>query len=96
MRASGRALDVVLGQVRESLPDELAGVAFTVAYEPVWAIGTGVTPTTGQIEEVHGAIRQALSERWSVGLWRAASSAGVSKFGGSAAIVLGAEASCGQ
>jgi triosephosphate isomerase len=63
-RASGRALDVVLAQLRESLPDELAGQAFTVAYEPVWAIGSGRTPTTGQIEEVHGAIRQALNQRW--------------------------------
>lgn len=32
----------------------------TVAYEPVWAIGTGLTPTTPQIEEVHQAIRAAL------------------------------------
>jgi len=63
-RGSGRALEVVLGQVRESLPDELAGKAFTVAYEPIWAIGTGVTPTTGQIEQIHGAIRQALRQRW--------------------------------
>jgi len=67
-RKSGRALDVVLGQVRGSLPDELTGKAFSVAYEPVWAIGTGVTPTTGQIEEVHGAIRQALNQRWGVAL----------------------------
>ena len=50
------------GQVRGSLPAELAGKAFCVAYEPVWAIGTGLTPTTPQIEEVHIAIRAALVE----------------------------------
>jgi triosephosphate isomerase (TIM) len=63
-RQDGRALEVVLGQVRESLPGPLRGRAFAVAYEPIWAIGTGVTPTHGQIEEMHGAIRQALNARW--------------------------------
>jgi triosephosphate isomerase len=64
-RAQGRTLDVVLGQVRASLPDALAGRPFALAYEPVWAIGTGVTPTTRQIEEVHAEIRAALQERFS-------------------------------
>uniref|UniRef100_UPI003983B388 triose-phosphate isomerase n=1 Tax=Phenylobacterium sp. TaxID=1871053 RepID=UPI003983B388 len=41
---------------------ELAGRAFAVAYEPVWAIGTGLTPTTREIEEVHRAIRATLTE----------------------------------
>jgi triosephosphate isomerase len=63
-REAGRTIDVVLGQVRESLPESLAGHAFAVAYEPVWAIGAGVTPTNTQIEEVHGAIRRALVGRW--------------------------------
>ena len=45
-REAGEALAVVTGQVRGSLPPELAGKAFSVAYEPVWAIGTGLTPTT--------------------------------------------------
>jgi triosephosphate isomerase len=63
-RAAGRTLEVVLGQVRASLPDALAGQAFALAYEPVWAIGTGVTPTTRQVEEVHGEIRAALLARW--------------------------------
>jgi triosephosphate isomerase len=63
-RQAGRTLEVVLGQVRDSLPDALAGKAFALAYEPVWAIGTGVTPTPDQIEEVHGAIRRALEQRW--------------------------------
>ena len=61
-REAGDALSVVTGQVRGSLPAELAGKAFCVAYEPVWAIGTGLTPTTPQIEEVHVAIRATLVE----------------------------------
>jgi triosephosphate isomerase len=63
-REAGRALDVVTGQTRASLPDTLAGRDFYVAYEPVWAIGTGLTPTTPQIEEVHQAIRTVLTERF--------------------------------
>jgi len=59
-RKAGEALAVVTGQVRGSLPAELAGKAFSVAYEPVWAIGTGLTPTTPEIEEVHRAIRATL------------------------------------
>ena len=59
-REAGRALAVVTGQVRGSLPAALAGRAFSLAYEPVWAIGTGLTPTTAQIEEVHAAVRAEL------------------------------------
>ena len=50
-------------QLRESLPAEFASSQVAVAYEPVWAIGTGRTPTTGEIQEMHAAIRAALSER---------------------------------
>jgi len=63
-RKAGRALEVVTGQVRASLPAELAGKAFAVAYEPVWAIGTGLTPTTPEIEEVHRAIRETLTTQF--------------------------------
>ncbi len=59
-REAGETLSVVTGQVRGSLPAVLAGKAFAVAYEPVWAIGTGLTPTLAQIEEVHVAIRETL------------------------------------
>src|SRR5690606_993129 len=59
-REAGDTLEVVERQVRGSLPAELAGKAFAVAYEPVWAIGTGLTPTLEQIEEVHVAIRAVL------------------------------------
>ena len=65
-RNGGRALAVVTGQVRGSLPPELAGKAFSVAYEPVWAIGTGLTPTTPEIEETHRAIRTTLTETFGV------------------------------
>lgn len=61
-REAGEALAVVTGQVRGSLPAELAGKTYAVAYEPVWAIGTGLTPTTPEIEEVHRAIRATLVE----------------------------------
>lgn len=61
-RKAGKALEIVTGQVRGSLPASLAGKAFSVAYEPVWAIGTGLTPTTPEIEEVHLAIRATLVE----------------------------------
>jgi triosephosphate isomerase len=59
-RKAGDALRVVTGQVRGSLPRELERRAYAVAYEPVWAIGTGLTPTTAEIEEVHAAIRGVL------------------------------------
>jgi len=66
-RNAGEALAVVTGQVRRSLPADLAGKAFSVAYEPVWAIGTGLTPTTPQIEEVHRAIRATLVDMFGEG-----------------------------
>lgn len=63
-REAGWALGVVTGQVEDSLPDALAKVPFAVAYEPVWAIGSGLTPTLDQIEEVHAAIRGVLVRRF--------------------------------
>ena len=62
-REAGRAVEVVSSQVKASLPDAVADNAFAVAYEPVWAIGTGLTPTLDQIAEVHAAVRAALVER---------------------------------
>jgi triosephosphate isomerase len=61
-RQAGDALAVVTGQVTGSLPGDLKGQRFAVAYEPVWAIGTGLTPTTPEIEEMHRAIRATLSQ----------------------------------
>jgi triosephosphate isomerase (TIM) len=63
-REAGWALGVVTGQVEDSLPDSLAKRPFAVAYEPVWAIGSGQTPSIAQIEEVHGAIRGVLIRRF--------------------------------
>lgn len=59
-REAGQAVEIVSRQVAGSLPASLGGKAFAVAYEPVWAIGTGLTPTLEQIEEVHAAVRAAM------------------------------------
>jgi triosephosphate isomerase len=61
-RKAGDALALVTGQVRASLPKALAGRRFAVAYEPLWAIGTGLTPSTPEIEEMHRAIRATLTD----------------------------------
>ncbi|ADL01447.1 triose-phosphate isomerase [Brevundimonas subvibrioides] len=62
-RETGQAVALVTVQVAASVPATAAGQAFAVAYEPVWAIGTGLTPTLEQIAEVHAAIRAALVAR---------------------------------
>jgi len=62
-RQAGGAVAVVSAQIAGSLPDSLSDRAFAVAYEPVWAIGTGLTPSLEQIEEVHAAVRAAIVER---------------------------------
>ena len=66
-REMRKTLDVVTTQVRDSLPPFLEGQAFAIAYEPVWAIGSGLTPTLDQIEEVHAAIRATLREMFGQG-----------------------------
>lgn len=63
-RREGRAPAVVERQLAGSLPDALRGRPFAVAYEPVWAVGTGLTPTLEQIAEMHGAIRRGLADRF--------------------------------
>ncbi|MAQ44858.1 MAG: triose-phosphate isomerase [Confluentimicrobium sp.] len=62
-RDAGDTLDVIRTQLAGSIPDGVTGAQLIVAYEPVWAIGTGRTPTLDQIAEVHDAIRAALSDR---------------------------------
>jgi triosephosphate isomerase (TIM) len=64
-RDSGRALAVVGAQLDGSLPDGATAENLVVAYEPVWAIGTGLTPTPGDVAEMHGFIRQRLVARFS-------------------------------
>lgn len=63
-RDAGTTLDVIRSQLAGSLPDALSGEAFVVAYEPVWAIGTGRVPSTDQIAEVHACIRAELVGRY--------------------------------
>jgi triosephosphate isomerase len=62
-RDRDETLAVIGGQVAGSLPDIAGPQALAVAYEPIWAIGTGRTPEPGDIEEVHAFIRTALSGR---------------------------------
>ena len=61
-RDAGRAQAVVAGQLDGSLPD--AATDLVVAYEPVWAIGTGLTPTAADIAEMHAFIRRRLVARY--------------------------------
>ena len=59
-REAGRALDVVRRQLRGSVPEAATDADLVVAYEPVWAIGTGLTPTAADVAEVHALIRAEL------------------------------------
>jgi triosephosphate isomerase len=63
-RLAGEAEAVVTGQLDGSLPDGFAGAGGVVAYEPVWAIGTGRTPTEPDIAAIHQAIRANLVARF--------------------------------
>ena len=69
-RERGDAVAIVTAQVAGSLPDSLTDRPFAVAYEPIWAIGTGLTPTLEQIAEMHAAIRSAVVERLGQGAGR--------------------------
>ena len=64
-RDSGQALDICRGQLSLSLPDKAKADNLVVAYEPVWAIGTGLTPTVGDVEQIHWLIRDLLIARFS-------------------------------
>jgi triosephosphate isomerase (TIM) len=59
-REAGETLAVVTGQLRASLPDSAGGSTVVIAYEPVWAIGTGKTPTSADVAEVHASLRTEL------------------------------------
>src|SRR6202166_5393729 len=60
-RDAGQTLDICGGQLKGSLPDGATAARLVVAYEPVWAIGTGLTPTAGDVEQIHKVIRQTLT-----------------------------------
>jgi triosephosphate isomerase len=59
-RVSGKTLDVVGGQLKGSLPAGASAANTVIAYEPVWAIGTGLTPTAADVAEVHAFLRDGL------------------------------------
>jgi triosephosphate isomerase len=63
-RDAGHTLDICRGQLNVSLPDGAKGDNLVVAYEPVWAIGTGLTPTAGDVEQIHKFIRELLTVRF--------------------------------
>ena len=63
-RDAGQTLDICRGQLNLSLPEGSTAANLVVAYEPVWAIGTGRTPTTNDVAEVHAAIREVLLARF--------------------------------
>ncbi|MEQ8252776.1 MAG: triose-phosphate isomerase [Oceanibaculum nanhaiense] len=59
-RDSGKAEEIVVAQLLKSLPEGASAGSLVVAYEPVWAIGTGRTPTVAQVADMHAALRKAL------------------------------------
>jgi triosephosphate isomerase len=63
-REAGETLKVVGTQLQGSIPDGATPANLVVAYEPVWAIGSGLTPTPADVAEVHGSIRKALVARF--------------------------------
>lgn len=65
-RDAGQTLDICGSQLKGSLPDGATSANLVVAYEPVWAIGTGLTPTAADVEQVHRFIRERLTERFKV------------------------------
>jgi len=63
-RDAGQTLDICRGQLNLSLPDKATSGNLVVAYEPVWAIGTGLTPTVADVEQIHRFIRDSLTARF--------------------------------
>ena len=63
-RQAGRAVEIVTGQLAGSLPDDWSDGELVVAYEPIWAIGTGKVATPADVAEMHAAIRGHLTGRF--------------------------------
>jgi triosephosphate isomerase len=66
-RENGTTLEVIDRQLAHSVPATADALNTVIAYEPVWAIGTGKVPTTEQIAEVHAHVRKRLQDRFSDG-----------------------------
>ncbi|NOX74538.1 MAG: triose-phosphate isomerase [Alphaproteobacteria bacterium] len=69
-RRATNTLDIIGGQLAGSIPDAATGENLVVAYEPIWAIGTGLVPSLGDIGEVHDFIRMRLERRFGEGVGR--------------------------
>jgi triosephosphate isomerase (TIM) len=63
-RDAGKTLDVCGEQLKESLPEGSLAGNLVIAYEPVWAIGTGITPTAADVEQIHRFVRERLVGRF--------------------------------
>ncbi|SNR28488.1 triose-phosphate isomerase [Puniceibacterium sediminis] len=63
-REDGSTLDVLAAQLKGSVPEGSTGANLVIAYEPIWAIGTGKVPSTQQITEVHRFLRTELASRF--------------------------------
>ncbi len=61
-RKGGKTLNVLTSQIKGSVPEGATAANTVVAYEPVWAIGTGLTPTTAEVAEAHTHLRSELSK----------------------------------
>lgn len=64
-RDAGETLEIIRAQLAGSVPEAATARSTVIAYEPVWAIGTGRTPTLEEIAEVHAFLRARLAERFS-------------------------------
>ncbi len=62
-RDAGKAVEVCRNQILGSVPADSNATDTVIAYEPVWAIGTGKVPTTADVEEVHAAVRKVLAQK---------------------------------
>ncbi|MEP4554129.1 triose-phosphate isomerase family protein, partial [Tateyamaria sp.] len=63
-RTGPNTLAIIAGQLDASMPDGATGDTLVIAYEPIWAIGTGRVPTLDQIIETHDMIRAELAKRF--------------------------------
>jgi triosephosphate isomerase (TIM) len=63
-RAAGTALERIAAQLEASLPRQTPAERLAIAYEPAWAIGTGITPTPAEVAEMHAFLRQRLAQHF--------------------------------